>query len=461
MSLRLKIALLLATLAGAATLAIGVASYTTTKHSLDESVDRSLRDAASQIIGRDSDGDGDFLGGAPNDADGDGHLGDIPGFVGRPRSFEQVLVQGIDPQGTPWYSPESGELPVSQADLAVAGSTDPAASVLHGTTIDGEEYRVLTVKVRRGAVQFARSLKENQEALERILRSTAIFVAAVISAALVLGSLLARGLTRRLERLTVSAGEVASTGRLDVDVPVDGSDETGRLGRAFSGMLDALQRSRQEQHQLVQDAGHELRTPLTSLRTNVSVLRRRHDQLDVEQRTQILDDLDSETRELTDLVNELVELATDRRNDEPVQPVRLADVARRTAERAARRFSRDVRIDADESLVDGRPQALERALQNLVDNACKFAPEGPVDITVLDGLVVVRDHGPGLTEADIPHLFDRFYRSVEMRSKPGSGLGLSIVKSIVEAHGGTVFARNADGGGAELGFVLPIPDESN
>ena len=224
-------------------------------------------------------------------------------------------------------------------------------------------------------------------------------------------------------------------------------------------MLDALQRSKQEQQQLVQDAGHELRTPLTSLRTNVSVLRRRNDSLSAEQREQVLADLDSETRELTDLVNELVELATDRRDDEPVQPVRLADVAERAAARARRRFGRDVTVNGDESLLDGRPMALERALQNLVDNACKFSDDGPVEVTVADGTVTVRDHGPGLVDADIPHLFDRFYRSVEMRSKPGSGLGLSIVRSIVEGHGGGVFARNADGGGAAIGFVLPLPTE--
>jgi two-component system, OmpR family, sensor histidine kinase MprB len=158
-------------------------------------------------------------------------------------------------------------------------------------------------------------------------------------------------------------------------------------------------------------------------------------------------------------VNELVELATDGRDDELVQPVRLADVAERAAARARRRFNREVIVDADDSLLDARPNALERAMQNLVDNACKFAPDGPVEVSVFQGLVVVRDHGPGLVADDIPHLFDRFYRSVEMRSKPGSGLGLSIVKSIVEGHGGQVFARNADGGGAEIGFALPLPTE--
>ena len=397
MSLRLKIVLLLAALSATATAAIGIASYTTTKHALEETVDRSLDAAAASLPDRPGNDDDD-------DGDGDGPpFGGRPGHD-RPRSFEQILVQTLDRSGAILVSPGSGELPVTEADIAVATSDDPLAEARHDASIDGEDFRILTTKYRAGAVQFARSLREGQETLERI----------------------------------------------------EGGDEAGKLGRAFAGMLDALHRSRSEQHQLVQDAGHELRTPLTSLRTNVSVLRRGYGNLAPDQREQLLGDLDSETRELTDLVNELVELATDNRDDELVQPVRLADVAERTAARSRRRFGREVVVEADDSLLDGRPNALERALQNLVDNACKFAPDGPIEVTVHEGIVLVRDHGPGLSPADIPHLFDRFYRSVDMRSKPGSGLGLAIVKSVVDAHEGQVVARNAADGGAELGFVLPL-----
>ena len=397
MSLRVKIVLLLAALAATATIAIGVASYTSTRHELNETVDASLEAAAEMITDRgigggfDFDGDGD--GPMPGRGDGDGPG---PGH-GRPRSFEQVLVQTIDADGNVLVSPESGELPVTDADREVAASDDPNAEAHHEVEIDDEPYRVLTVKYEDGAVQLARSLREGEQALERILHSMIVAVLIVTTISLLAGWFIARQVTRRLEELTAAAGEVASTGRLDVPVPVDGNDETGQLGRAFSGMLDALQRSKQEQQQLVQDAGHELRTPLTSLRTNVSVLRRRNDSLTGEQREQVLADLDSETRELTDLVNELVELATDRRDDEPVQPVRLGDVAERAAARARRRFGREVTVLSDDSLLDGRPMALERALQNLVDNACKFSDDGPVEVTVAAGRVEVRDHGPGLT----------------------------------------------------------------
>ena len=444
MSLRLKLVLALTLLAVCATTAIGVVSYRGTKHEMEETVDRSLNAAAGQFqknpdLG-DPDGDGDEPPSRP------GH--------NRPRSFEQVLYQAIDSTGAVTTEGQNYALPVSGADVAVAAG-GPDSSARYDVTIDGELYRMYTVKFGDGAVQLARSLAESQKSLQRILRSTLVAVVLVALLSALLGWLIARQVTRRLSRLSTAAGVVATTGRLDVEVPVDGADETGQLGRAFSGMLAALHASKQEQHQLVQDASHELRTPLTSLRTNVSVLRRRFDQLAPDARNQILADLDSETRELTDLVNELVELATDRRDDETVQPLKLADVAERAASRARRRFGREVIVAADDAVIDGRPNALERAAQNLIDNACKFAPEGPIEVTVAGGSLRVRDHGPGLEADDVPHLFDRFYRSVAMRSKPGSGLGLAIVKSVVDAHGGTVVARNAAGGGAELGFDLP------
>jgi two-component system, OmpR family, sensor histidine kinase MprB len=451
MSLRLKIVLALTLLACGATAAIGVVSYTSTKHELEATIDKSLDNAARNLQERpvlgDTDGDGDGLGG-----NGTGR----PGRDGRPRSFEQVLYQVIDRNGVVLSSGQSYELPVSDRDRLVAASADPNAQERYDVRFDDERYRMLTVKLPFGAVQLARSLEESERSVERILRSTLLAVALVALLSALLGWLIARQVTRRLSRLTVAAGEVADTGRLDVEVPVDGADETGQLGRAFNAMLAALSASRREQHQLVQDAGHELRTPLTSLRTNVSVLRRGFQQLSPDSREQLLADLDSETRELTDLVNELVELATDRRDDEPVQPVTLGAVAERAAARARRRFGRTLVVIADGTVVDGRPNGLERATQNLIDNACKFAAEGPIEVSIAAGSLLVRDHGPGLVEQDIPHLFDRFYRSTEMRSKPGSGLGLSIVRSVVEQHGGTVRAANAAGGGAEMGFTLPI-----
>jgi two-component system sensor histidine kinase MprB len=213
-------------------------------------------------------------------------------------------------------------------------------------------------------------------------------------------------------------------------------------------MLAALGQSRDQQQQLVQDAGHELRTPLTSLRTNVETLQRYPD-LPSETRDVILSDLQSETRELGALVDELVQLATDTWDDEPEDSVSLDFIAERVAERTRRRTGRVVELDVQSAVMIGRPRELTRAIGNLVDNAAKFSDDPtPVEVMVRPGVVVVRDHGPGINAEDQPHLFDRFYRAADARSKPGSGLGLAIVDQIVRAHGGTVTAANAPDGGA-------------
>lgn len=452
MSLRWKITAALMLLGGLSAITIGVTTYLTTDHELTRVIDRSLDDTARLRV-RFADPGRVMPPGSDDDADDDGVGRGFPGAPDRPRGYDQVVVQVLDRDGNIVSSPDSGALPVTDADRAIARSGGQRAR-RSDLTVDDEPYRALTVATSNGAVQLARNVSENERALDGIRDRTLLAVVIVMGLAVLLGSLIGSQITRRLRRLTESATEVASTGRLDIAVPTGGTDETGQLGRAFSGMLSALAGSRAQQQQLIQDAGHELRTPLTSLRTNVSVLRR-FDSLAPEERTRMIADLDSETRELTALVNELVELATDRRDDEPLQIVRLGDVAERAAARTRRRSGREITFSSDDGFVDVRPLAIERAIQNLVDNAVKFAPEGPVEVHVAAGRLSVRDHGAGIPHADLPHVFDRFYRSVESRSLPGSGLGLAIVKSIVEQHGGTVFAGHAEGGGATIGFHLP------
>lgn len=437
MSLRLKIILALAALASAASVAIGVTSYRTTRAQLLNSVDQSLNVASNvRIAGR-------CTGVVDTDGDGDVRRGPLRGIA-----VQVLLADGSICRNT------AEELPVNNRELGVAASG--VGRVRRTVDVQGEDFRMLTVPIAGGgAVQFARPLTETNQSLSHIARRTLLAVLAAIGAAMVLGWWLGRHITRRLQQLTHAAQHVADTGSLEPDIPVEGRDEVATLGQSMRGMLAALGASRAAQRQLVQDAGHELRTPLTSLRTNVSVLRR-FEQLPDESRKQILDDLDLETRELTTLVNELVDLATDRAADELPQRVVLADIAGRVAERAQRRSGREVHVSADASVANVRINGVERAVQNLVDNAVKFSAGGPVHLSISNGRISVRDHGPGLAPGDDERIFQRFYRAVAARSLPGSGLGLSIVSSVAEAHGGAVFARNAPGGGAEIGFTLPL-----
>ena len=446
MSLRLKFAIAMVTLAAAATIAVGAFGYFVTENELRSQVDTSLVEAAQRVAS----GVPVNTGRPPLDT-GDGNGG---GDRGRFRSFTQILVQVLNRNGEVVQSPSSGMLPVTDDDLAVAAGFDRRGNRRYDATIDGDRYRMFTVSIAGGgAVQFARSLEETEEVLATIRNQTLLIVIGSSAIAALIGIVIAQQVTRRLVRLTDAASAVASSGDLDVQVPVEGLDETGRLGIAFNGMLASLARSKRAQQQLVQDAGHELRTPLTSLRTNVRVLQR-YDQLSPTSRQQLLADVESETLELTSLVNELVELATDRRDDELPATVALGPVAEAVAERARRRSGRDVVVRADDSSAVVRPQAVERAVSNLVENALKFS-DGVVEIDVSSGAVRVSDRGPGVCADDLPRLFDRFFRSDAARALPGSGLGLAIVRDMAEAHGGSVAAAPRVGGGLVIGFQLP------
>ena len=131
-------------------------------------------------------------------------------------------------------------------------------------------------------------------------------------------------------------------------------------------------------------------------------------------------------------------------------------------ERAQRRHRRAVELEVLDAVdepetVHGDPVLLARAVTNLVNNAAKFSDEGsPIEISVSNRHVTVHDRGPGIPESDLPHIFERFYRATVARSAPGSGLGLAIVEQIITGHGGHVTAVNREGGGASIGFVLPV-----
>ncbi|MFD4631479.1 ATP-binding protein [Streptomyces sp. NPDC058284] len=351
----------------------------------------------------------------------------------------------------------SPALPVQGAEQRVASLREAGAVARRSVGLGDGQYRLATVSLGggRGAVQVAQEFSDTEDLLEELQRRAALLAAAVIGAAGLAGWWLARRITRRLVRLTAAAQSVAETGNLQAVVPVAGRDEVARLGHSFDRMLDRLAESVEDQRRLVQDAGHELRTPLTSLRTNIALLTR-IEELPSTAREELFADLSGEARELTDLVNELVELAAGAQDDEPFAEVDLADIAEDVAVIARRRTARTITVEAESALVVGRPGALQRAVSNLVDNAAKFdtGGTGPIEINVLRGRITVLDRGPGITAEDRSRVFDRFYRAAAARGLPGSGLGLSIVRKVADAHGGTVFVEERPGGGTAIGFTV-------
>ena len=236
------------------------------------------------------------------------------------------------------------------------------------------------------------------------------------------------------------------------------------LTQSFNTMLKSLQQSREQQRQLIADAGHELRTPLTSMRTNVELLvaDEHSGMLPPGARGQILNDVAAQLGEFTALVGDLVALTRDDGNQRPFEPIVLADVVHASVQRAQRRGPGMVfDVDTDHSEIMGDASTLERAITNLLDNAVKFSPNGgTVRVRLADGVLTVTDQGPGIAEEDLPHIFDRFYRSDRSRNTPGTGLGLSIVAHTVEAHGGSIKASNNPDGGAQFIMKLPLLEAS-
>jgi two-component system, OmpR family, sensor histidine kinase MprB len=328
------------------------------------------------------------------------------------------------------------------------------------TEVEGAHLRVYTARLQPGeAIQVARPLDE----VDATLRHLAVILALVslggIGLAGALGYLVARAAVTPVERLSRAAEQVASTRDLSRRIDTDGDDELAALAASFNQMLAALEGSMHAQRQLVADASHELRTPLASLRTNVEVLVH-SDLLSDEDRRALLADVVDQLEELTDLVGDLIDLARESDRDRDHEPATLARFDQLVAEvgqrAAARHPSVNISLDLEPCWVRVAEGRVTRAVSNLVDNAVKWSPpDGRIELSVRGGVLSVRDHGPGLAEADLPHVFDRFYRSTSARGLPGSGLGLAIVRQVAEAAGGTVIAANADGGGALLTLRLP------
>jgi two-component system sensor histidine kinase MprB len=449
MTLRGKIAIAMALLTAVTAIIVASTTYVVTNQRVRTEVDQYLDTYAQRF--QDPDGRQAVM-----TCSGETTRRQLPGVrrSGDDGSVEGVAFQCLDRSGDVIATIGVNELPIDNRDRVIAATG--RGTQTRTASSDGTTWRVKTVGIAQGgAVQIARDYGETNRVLSSLKIWLFLVVIAASAVSALVGWLIARRSTKQLVQLTNAAEAVATTGRLDVDVPPAGKDEPGRLARSFATMLAALGQSRDQQQQLVQDAGHELRTPLTSLRTNVETLQR-YPNLPDETRDAILSDLQSETRELGSLVDELVQLATDTWDDEPEEQVSLDQIVERVAERTSRRTGREIVVVAEPAPMFGRPRELTRAIGNLVDNAAKFS-EGPspVEVAVRPGVVEVRDHGSGVSEGDQAHIFDRFYRSADARSKPGSGLGLAIVDQIVRSHEGRVSVRNAPDGGAIFTIEFP------
>jgi two-component system, OmpR family, sensor histidine kinase MprB len=317
--------------------------------------------------------------------------------------------------------------------------------------VGDSHLRVLTRATgSNGAVQVARPLDEIDSQLGRLLVALAVLGAVGVALGAGLGALVARAALVPIARFTSRTEQLSAEGEPSQRMEVVGDDELARLARSFNATLDALESAVESQRHLVADASHELRTPIASLRANVQNLQDA-ERLPPEERERMRADIIEELDELTSLVGDVVELAKGAKPGEVQDDVRLDRLVEDLVLRTERRAGPDVeiRLSTQPTLIRGEPERLSRAVSNLLANAVKWSPRGGVvEVDLSDGVLTVRDHGPGFREEDLPHVFERFYRAPAARGMSGSGLGLAIVQQAAEAHGGFVEASNAPGGGA-------------
>jgi two-component system, OmpR family, sensor histidine kinase MprB len=383
--------------------------------------------------------------------------GGFPGSV-EPAPFGAAsgYVQFVSPQGQVSVPGGQGASPwkiaLTGGDRAIAARGSGVS--FSERSVAGTRLRVLTMGTGpSGAVLIAQPLSEVEHELSSLLLILALIGAGGVVLAALLGALVARTALAPIGRFTRQTETL--TGNLDLSrrLEVEGRDELARLADSFNATLDALERSVQAQRHLIADASHELRTPISSLRANVQVLGEAA-RLSAGEQESLRADIVAELDELTALVGDVVELARGAAPGGVADDVRLDEVVRRTVDGARRRAERgeiSFQLSVEPTIVRGQPDRIGRAVSNLVDNARKWSPAGAsVELTLRDGVLSVRDHGPGFQEADLPFVFDRFYRARDARKLPGSGLGLAIVRQAAEACGGFAEAENAPGGGALL-----------
>jgi two-component system sensor histidine kinase MprB len=301
-------------------------------------------------------------------------------------------------------------------------------------------------------VQVARPLDEVDNQLDDLLVALIVLGAVGIALGVGLGALVARAALVPIGRFTSRTEELSSDLDPSQRMEVVGDDELARLARSFNTTLDALERSVEAQRHLVADASHELRTPIASLRANIQTMQE-EERLPAAERERMRADIIDELDELTALVADVVELARGSKPGEAKDDVRVDRLVDDLVARATRRTGGDITFEvaSEPTLVRGEPERISRAVSNLIGNAVKWSPPGgSVEVGLSDGVLTVRDHGPGFDDEDLPHVFERFYRAAASRGMSGSGLGLAIVQQAAEAHGGFAEASNAPDGGALL-----------
>ena len=355
-----------------------------------------------------------------------------------------------------------GQIVAGSAGELVGVQVD-ADSLAAGAPIWVDKELVGTALVTVGA--FSES--QNDQFLSQVSRATLLASLVAGGVALLLGGLIAWGVTRPMRELTQATQAIAA-GDLSQRVNIQAGDEMGDLAAAFNQMAAELERAEALRRQMTADIAHELRTPLSVIQGNVEALQDGVFPLTIE----ALEPIQTKTALLSRLVQDLHNLALAEAGQLPLdrQPTELAKLIERITAAfqpaaEAKSISLEVDARADLSPADVDPQRIEQVLVNLLSNALRHTPAGgAISIELASSNarqlgIRVTDSGPGIPAEALSKVFERFYRVEQGRARSesgqGSGLGLAVARSIVEAHGGSIGVENVPGQGASFWLVLP------
>jgi two-component system sensor histidine kinase MprB len=443
--LQRRVALLTSFAVAVAVAMTGAAGYFTLRLALYRSLDSELTEVAEAL--------------ADPVARNIRNIGGLTEFTLEAGNFSVAVVRA---DGQVSYVPgEQVHLEIDDPELAVARLHN-GVSARSGVDSSGRPYRIVAVPIGgldNYALVLGRPLDVTNDILSSLWIVLVLFGATGVVLAGAAGTAVARSGLRPVRQLTAAVEHVAQTDDL-TPITVTGSGDVARLADSFNRMLSSLGSSRERQQRLIADAGHELRTPLTSLRTNIELLSldATSNMLSEADRIEILGDVTAQLREFTLLIKDLVSLARDDQVTAAPEPIDMRDVVTAALERVRRRAPKGMGFDVELSplYVMGEADDLERAVTNLLDNAVKWSPsDGTVRVHLEGDRLRVADQGPGIADADLPHIFDRFYRADTARNTPGTGLGLSIVAQTIQRHGGWIKAGRSAQGGAEFTVQLP------
>jgi two-component system OmpR family sensor kinase len=443
-------------LAAAGLIALAAVTYFEQRSFLLDNVDGQVRSAQKAV-------DGLLNGGydpGPFGGHGGPHGGPPPDLAPTGTYVERRPTDGGDWTGT-FVGYRTGGTLALPANLPLGRITT--------ISVDDVSYRVLAAQDERGDVNVAAvPLRSTDQTLNRLLKSEGVVIALVLAIMGAFAWLVVRVGLLPLDRMGHTAAAIAGGDLSHRVEEADPRTEVGRLGMSLNSMLDRLEdafsereASQERLRAFIADASHELRTPLASIRGYAELYRmgaaRTEEDVDKAMRR-----IEDEGARMGVLVEDLLTLARlDEVREVPHEEVDLARLARDAVDDArAMAPDRDVSLHVERpATVRGDADRLRQVLANLLRNALVHTPAGtPIEVSVTPGVrLEVRDHGPGLPTDDAGALFERFWRAEggRERGKGGAGLGLAIVAGIVSAHGGSVRAANAPGGGAS--FVVELP----